>query len=167
MNGFLSGIGIVDTGHESKVTHIFLLHELAQVRQGVDVFAYWREFEYPLAIALFHMAVVFEKGNIVSGAFHTGDQTRFVMEFDARSPHMVADTRTLDAGGKIVSDFILVSGGESTSEKGGNMLGFDSVHSGTHDVPAEGLEGSLTTKNHVSSIFHLHEAPVIAGVKVT
>ena len=29
MNSFLFGIGIVDTGHESKVAHVRFLHELA------------------------------------------------------------------------------------------------------------------------------------------
>ena len=47
------------------------------------------------------------------------------------------------------------------------MLGLDDVHRGAHDGLVEGLELGLAAEHRVGGVFHLHEAPVVAGAKVT
>lgn len=47
------------------------------------------------------------------------------------------------------------------------MPGLDDVHRGAHDGLVEGLEAGLAAEHHVGGVFHLHEAPVVAGAKAT
>ena len=58
----------------------------------------WGELEHAFAVALFHVAVVLEEGDIVGGTFYTGDQPGLVVELDAGRPHVMADMGALDTG---------------------------------------------------------------------
>ena len=118
-----------------------------------------------LAVALFHVTVVFEEGDVVGGALDAGDTGELIVELDTGRSHVMADARVLDAGGEIVAELALVSPGEIASEKGCNMLGLDDVHGGAHDRLVERLELGLAAKDYVGGVLDLHEAPVVAGAE--
>ena len=63
--------------------------------------------------------------------------------------------------------FILEELTEMTSKEGGHLFGFDRVDCRAHQFLIEGRQILLTMKDDVRGIFHLHQAPVIEGRKVT
>ena len=63
-DGLLPGIGVIEAGHEGEVAVVGGVQELAQVAQAIDVLAQWGKPEHGLAVALFHVAVVLEEGDL-------------------------------------------------------------------------------------------------------
>jgi hypothetical protein len=112
-------------------------------------------------MALFHLAVVFEKGHIVGRTFRPRHDGELVIQFDTSWPHVVGEACALDAGAKIVAEFILVGRGELSAEEGGDLIGFERVNGGVHDGVIQGLEIALAVEEAVGGIFNLHEVPVI------
>ena len=165
-SALLRGVGVVETGHEGEVAVVGGVHELAQVVEAVDRFAQWSELEDALAVALFHVAVVLEEGDIVGGALDARDDAGLVVELEAGGTHVMADAGALDAGGEVVADLALVVGVEFVPEEGGDMLGFDDMHGGAHDRLVQGLEGRLLAEHDVGGVLDLHEAPVHAVAEV-
>ena len=130
---FESHAGVVEGGHEGQITFIGRVHEFAQIAQAIDVFAQRGEFEYAIAIALFHPSVVLEKSDIIGGAFDTGHDAELDAEIAACRPHVVADACTLETGGEIIAELILVGCGEFSTEERGEVLDFNRLHGGASD----------------------------------
>lgn len=106
---------------------------MAQIREAIDALAQWGTLEQGLAVALFHVMVVFEEGDVVGGAFHAGDQPRLVVELEAGGAHVVMDAGALDAGREVVAQLVLEAPGELVAEEHRHVLGLDGVHGGAHD----------------------------------
>lgn len=109
------------------------MHELAQVAEAVDRFAQWSALEHTLAVALFHVTVVLEEGDIVSGARDARDDAGLIIALEAGGSHVVTDAGALDAGGEVVADLALIVARELVTQEAGDMLGLDHVHGGAHD----------------------------------
>ncbi len=130
-DGLLSGIGVVETGHEGEIAVDGRWHDLTQIAQRVDIVAERGEFADVLAVALFHVTVVFAEGDIVGGARDAGDTGERIVALDTGRSHVMADAGALAAGGEVVADLALVGVGELAPEEGGDMLGLDGVHGPT------------------------------------
>lgn len=120
--------------------------ERGQLVQAVDIFAHLSELELLGPVALFHPAVVFEKRDIVAGAFDARHDAKLVIELDAGCPHLVADTGTLDAGVEIIADLALIITREFATEEGGHLVGFDGVDDVADDGVIQGLKLGLAEK---------------------
>ena len=106
-----------------------------------------------------------EEGDVVGGALDAGHDAGFVVEFDTGRPHVVADAGTLDTGGKIIAELVLVGLGELAPEEGGDIIGLNGVYGGADNGLVERLKLGLFLENDIGGEFHLHEAPVVAGAE--
>ena len=83
---FLQGVeaitGIIDGSQEVEVTIGGCAQEVVQRWEAVDGLAHGSELEFSGAVAMFHRAVVLEKGHVIGDAFHTPDQDELVVELD-------------------------------------------------------------------------------------
>ena len=55
---------------------------------------------------MFHLAVVFEEGDIVGGGFDTQHMTNLVVNFDWSAAHAMFYTGAFEAGGESAADFL-------------------------------------------------------------
>ena len=141
-----AGVGVIDGGHKGEVALVGGLHQLVQVTQAVDVFAQRGEFPAVAAVTLFHPAVELEEGDIVGSAFDAGHDAGFVVELDTGRPHVVADACTLDTGGKIIAELVLIGLGEFAPEEGGDVIGLNGLYGGADNGLVEGLKVGLFWK---------------------
>ncbi len=104
VDGVQTRIGVIDAGHEAEIALSGGLHQLPKIGEAIDSFAKGCEFELLAPIAVFHKTVVFEERNIVGGAFHPCHEAQFIVELEARWPHMVADACTRNTGVKVITN---------------------------------------------------------------
>jgi len=79
---------------------------------------------------------------------------------------MMADPGALNARGAIVAEFAFEVAVELMTEEHGFIAGLDDMDRGAHDGIVERLEMGLLAEDHIGGVFHLHEAPVIAGAEL-
>jgi hypothetical protein len=60
---------IIQRGKEVEITSVATEENFPQVDKAIDGFFQWRQFSCFSAVFMFHLAVVFEKGDIVGGGF--------------------------------------------------------------------------------------------------
>jgi len=106
--------------------------------------------------------VVFKKAHIVEGRFDPQYASELVVHLDGGRPHVVLDACAQDMGGEIGAELALKPGIEFTPEEGRNVIGLDGVDAGADQDTVEVGEGARLLENDVGSVFHLHEAPVVA-----
>ena len=158
--------GIIDSRQEVEVAIGSRAQEMMQRGQAVDGLAHGSELEFRGPVAMFHRAVVLEKGHVIGGAFHTPDQAELVVELDGHGPHMMLDARALNAGVEVVADLPLVGGSQFASQESDDVLRLDGLNGGVSDSSVERLEVSLAPEDHVGGVLHLHQAPVIPRKEV-
>lgn len=92
----LDAVGrIVDRRKEVEVTPITGAHQLGQVGQAVDRLPHVGGFVAVGTVAMFHPAVVFEKGNVVGEGLDSQHVAELVVHLDGGSTHLVANACTL------------------------------------------------------------------------
>ena len=166
VDGLEPGIGIIDGGEEREVSFVGGVQELSQSVEAIDGFLQRRELEALGAVAVFHPAVVFEEGDVVSGAFNAQNEPGFIVELERGGSHGVANACSLDTGLEIVAELIGVGAGELSSEEGGDVFGFHRVDGAAHEGLIEGLKLGLAMKEDIGGELHLHEAPVVLTPKL-
>lgn len=155
--------GIINRGEELDISTIGITEYGCEFRQAVDGLFKRRKFERLAAVALYHLAVVFKERDIVGGRLDTKDKAVFVIHLYSGPAHMVLDACTLDAGVKIIAEFIFKTISEFTAQKHGNLFRLDGMHCGAYKLLIKRFQITLTFKHHVCGIFNLHETPVISA----
>jgi len=161
LQGTEPGAGVIDSSQEVEIAMSGSPDESLQRWQAVDGLAHGSKLKCGSSVAMFHRAVVFEKGDVIGGAFHAADDAELIVELDRHRPHVVPDTCALDAGVEVVADLPLVGSGQLASEESDNVLRLDSMDGSAGDGGVERLEFVLSPEDHVGGVFHLHQAPVI------
>jgi hypothetical protein len=157
---------IINRRDEVEVPAIGISHHFKQDWQTVDRFPKWGNFHLPRAVAMFHPSVVFEKRNVISYSLDTKNKAEFVIHLYGDFAHMMPDTRSLNSGMKVIAHLVDVIAIEFTSKKRSDILRFDRVNSGTHNLIIYWLKIALSLKDNVCSIFDLHDTPMITVGKV-
>ena len=157
---------IINRRDEIKMLAIGISHHFKQSWQTVDRFPQRGNFHLPRAVTMFHPSVVLEKRNVISYGFDTKNKAKFVIHFYGDFAHMMPDTCSLNSGMKVIAHLVGVITIEFTSKKRGDILRFDRVNGGTHNLIIYWLEIALSLKDNVCSVFELHDAPMITVDKV-
>jgi hypothetical protein len=158
--------GIINRGEELDISPIGIAEYGCEFRQAIDGLFERRKFQRLAAVAVYHLAVVFEKRDIVGCRLDTKDNAVFVIHLESGLAHMVLDACSLDAGVKIIAEFIFKPIGEFTAQKHGDLFRLDSMNRGADKIFIKRFEISLTFEHHVGGVFNLHETPVISSGKV-
>lgn len=158
--------GIVNGREELDVAPVGVTEDLGEFRQAVNGFLERREFVGLAPIAVYHLSVVFEKRDVVGGRLDTQHDAVFVVHFDCGLSHVVFDAGALDAGMKVVAEFVLKAFGKFASEKHGHLFGFHGVDGGTDEFFINGLKFALASKDDVGGIFDLHQAPMVSAAEM-
>ena len=134
-----AGAGIVDGGKELEVAAVAAEQDLAQVDQAVDRLLQRGEFAGAATFAMFHRAVVLEKGHVVHGRLDPEHQADLVIHLHLRLLQTMLDAGALDTGLETRSDFLGELRGNFLVEEGGDLLSLDCEHRLARELL--GLEG--------------------------
>ena len=167
LQGMEAGTGVIDGSEEIEVAIGGGTQEMKQGWQAVDRLAHRSELEFRGTVAMFHRAVVLEKGHVISGAFGTPDKTKLIIELDSHGPHVMLDARALDSSMEVVTDLPLVGGGQFASQESDDVLRLDGVDGSVGNGGIEGLEVGLAPEDNVGGVLHLHQAPVIPRSEIS
>ena len=118
-------------------------------------------------VAVYHLTVVFEKGDIVDRCLNAKGNALLVIHFNSGPSHMVFDACTLDTGLEVIAEFVQVSFGDFAAKEGSNMVRFDGMDGSTYQFLVDGSKVFLPLEDDIGGVFSLHDAPVIARGKVT
>lgn len=154
--------GIVDGGEKLDVAAVGVEQELDEILETVNAFLHRRELEGGGSVAVYYLAVVFEKRDVVGGCLDAQHDAVFVVHFNGGFSHVVFDSGALNAGMKIVAEFILVVAGKFASQKRGDIVGFNGMGGGADQFVIKWSEVLLTFEYDVGGVFNLHEAPMVA-----
>ena len=157
---------IINRRDEVKIPAIGISHHLKQDWQTVDRFPQRRDFHLPRAVTMFHPSVVLKKRNVIGYGLDTKNKAEFVIHLYGDFAHMMPDAGSLNSGMKVVAHLVGVIAVEFTSKKRGDILRFDRVNSGAHNLIIYRLKIALSLKDNVCSIFDLHDTPMITVGKV-
>ncbi|MBA7548763.1 hypothetical protein ES705_41230 [subsurface metagenome] len=157
---------IINRRDEVKIPAIGISHHLKQDWQTVDRFPQRRDFHLPRAVTMFHPSVVLKKRNVIGYGLDTKNKAEFVIHLYGDFAHMMPDAGSLNSGMKVVAHLVGVIAVEFTSKKRGDILRFDRVNSGAHNLIIYRLKIALSLKDDVCSIFDLHDTPMITVGKV-
>ena len=73
---------VVQTGEVFEVAAIAAEQDLTQILEAVDGLTDGGQGASCRALAMFHLAVVLESGDVVGGGFDTQDEAEFVVDLD-------------------------------------------------------------------------------------
>ena len=153
--------GIVDGGEKLNVAAVGVEQELDEVLEAVNIFLHRRELKGGCPVAVYYLAVVFEKGDVVGGCLDAQHDAVFIVHFNGGFSHVVLDACSLNAGMEIIAEFILVVGGKFAAQKGGDIVGLYCVGGGSDQFVIKRGEVFLAFENDVGGVFDLHEAPMV------
>ena len=91
---------ILQRREELQVPAITGSEDLTQVEEAVDGLLQWRYFPGDVAVFVFHLAVMLEKGYVVGGGLQSQHAAELVVHLDPRLAEAVFDAGALDAGGE-------------------------------------------------------------------
>jgi hypothetical protein len=152
---------VVDCGEELEVAAVSVAKDMGEFRKAVDAFLKRRELVGLRPVAVYYLAVVFEKGDVVGCRLDTQHNAMLIVHLNGGGAHKVFDASALNAGMKIVAEFVLESLGEFASEEGRNMVGFDGMNGCADKFFVDGLKVLLAAEDDIGGIFDLHDGPVV------
>jgi hypothetical protein len=159
---FVGRPGIVNGGDEIDIAAVCGTHQFSKHIQAVDAFGQRRKLRFAGAVAMFHPAVVFEKGNVVDRCFDTQHEAVLVVHFYCRRPHVMFNACSLYAGVEVIAHLALIMTVQFSSQKGGDIVGLDGMHGRSDQFIVDESKVLLTLENNVGGVFDLHNAPMIA-----
>lgn len=163
---FLCGAGIVNGGDEIDIAAIGSAHQFGKHIQTVDGFLQRRKLYLASAVAMFHPAVVFKKGNVVDRCFDTQHKAVLVVHFNGHCPHVMFNACSLYAGVEVVAHFVLITAVKFSSQKGGDVVGFDGMYGRPDQFIIDESKVALPFENNVGGVFDLHDAPMVAILEI-
>jgi hypothetical protein len=166
LNVFLCRAGVVNRGDKVDIAAICGPHQFGKHIQTVDVFLQRCKLHFACAVTMFHPAVVFKKGNVIDCRFDTQHQAVFIVHFDRHRPHVVFNACSLDAGTEVITHLVFIIGVKIPPQEGGDIVGLDGMDGRSDQFAIDGRKIALSFENNVRGVFGLHNAPVIAVLKM-
>src|SRR6516165_402211 len=152
--------GVVFHGREElQIAAVGCQQQLPQGGQAIDGFLHGGVFHLLASVAMFYLAVVLEKGDIIDRGLDSQDQAKFVVQLDRNWSHGVFDPRPFDTDVEAVTHLVLVVAVQFLSQKSGNVVRFDAVHGGACQVLIDGCQIRLPMKDDVCGVFTLIDTP--------
>ena len=155
------GAGIGEGGDELQVAVVGSTQGLAQGGQAVEALLHVRPLGDAGSIALFYLAVVRKKGDIVDRGLDAQDETELVVHLQAHRPQGVFDPCPLNTEVEAVPQFVLIIPVQLLAQERGHMLGFDGMDGGARQVLIEGLQVRLAAEDDIGRLLGLIQAPVV------
>src|SRR6516225_2638844 len=112
---------IGEGGDEFQVAVVGGTQGLAQGGQAVEALLQVRPLGDARSIALFYLAVVREKGDIIDGGLDPQDETELVVQLQAHRSHGVFDPSPWDAEVEAIPEFILIIAVQFLTQEGGHV----------------------------------------------
>src|SRR5258707_3743186 len=112
-------------------------------------------------MAMFHLAVVLESGDVVGGGLDTQDEAEFVVDLDRGLTETMLDAGALDPRRQLAADLLGELGSDLVAEEGGAVFGFDGQNGLTGKLFIERFEDGWRAEHQISGGFDLHETPVV------
>ena len=157
---------IVDGGDEINIAAIGSAHQFGKDIQTVDSLLQRRKHHFACAVTMFHPAVVFKKGNVIDGSFDTQHKTVLVVHFNCHRSHVMLDACPLDTRVEVITHFILITAVKASAQKGGDIVGLDSMYGRPDQFIVDRGKVALTLKNNIGGVFSLHDTPVITILEI-
>ena len=154
--------GIVNGGDEIDIAAVCGTHQSRKHSQAVNAFLQRRKLHFAGAVAMFHPAAVFEKGNVVDRRFDTQHEAVLIVHFYFHRPHVMFYACSLYAGVEVIAHLILIITVQFSSQKGGDIVGLDGMYGRSDQFIVDESKIVLTLENNVGGVFGLHNAPMIA-----
>src|SRR4051812_10802802 len=153
--------GILDGGEELQVAAVGGCQQIPWRPRAVNGLLHRRPFGLPGAIAMFYLAVVLEKGQIVDGGLDPQDEAELVVELQRHRPHRVFDPCSFDANVIAIAGFALKLGAKLAAQEGGDVVRLDGVNRRAGQGAINGRQVRLPFENDIGGIFALIHTPVI------
>lgn len=163
---FVGRPGIVNGGDEIDIAAVCSIHQFGKHIQAVDAFGQRRKLHFAGAVAMFHPAAVFEKGDVIDRRFDTQHEAVLIVHFYCHRPHVMFYACSLYAGVEVIAHLILIITVQFSSQKGGDIVGLDGMHGRSDQFVVDGSKVVLTLENNVGGVFGLHNAPMIAVLEL-
>ena len=163
---FLCGTGIVNGRDKVNIAAVCGTHQFDKHIQTIDALLQRRKLYLAGAVAVFHLPVVFEKGNVVDSRFDTQHKAVLIVHFDCHHPHVMFNACSLYAGAEVVAHLVLIIAVKFSSKKGGDIVGFDGMYGCSYQFIVDGSETVLTLENNVGGVFDLQDTPMVANLEI-
>src|SRR6202030_4378238 len=95
---------------------------LTQVLEAVDGLSDGGPGACCRALAMFHLAVVLESGDVVGGGLDTQCEVEFVVDLDRGRPDAMLDAGALDPRRELAADLLGELGSDPVAEEGGHVF---------------------------------------------
>ncbi len=144
-----------------QIAIIGSLEQTDQRKETVDILFHDRYSFVLASVTMIDLPVNFELGDIIDRGLNPQHQTKLIIHLDGNRTHMVTDSGSLDTGIKVVADFALVTGMQFSSQKSGDILGFNRVNGTANKRFIEQLKIGLFFKDNIGGIFDLSDRPMV------
>src|SRR5579885_2976780 len=152
----------LDGGEELQVPAIASEEDLAQIDEAVYRLLQRGEVASGAAFAVFHLAVVLEKGHVVDGGLDAQHEADLVVHLHLRLSQAMLDAGALDAGLQARAELLRQLWSDLLAEEGGHLVSLDGQHRLARELLIERGQGLARAKHQIRGVLSLHEAPVIA-----
>src|SRR5260370_10505798 len=103
-----AGARVLDCRKEFQIAPVGRFEQFAQGGQAVDGLLHRGPFGFACAVAVFYLAVVLEKGQIVDRCLDPENEAELDVQLDRNWPHGMLDPRTFAADAETIPHFALV-----------------------------------------------------------
>src|SRR5271165_5935380 len=165
IEGADAGAVVVESGQVLQISPAAAQQDLAQIDQAVDRLLDRRQLAAAGTLAMFHLAMVLEEGDVVDRRLDTQNQMVLVVHLHLGFAEARLDAGSLDAGLKARADLLGELRRDLLAQETGDMLGLDRQHRLAGKLFMQGLERLGGAKDKIEGILHLHQAPVVALVE--
>ena len=156
-----AGREIVQTGEVFEITAVATEQDFTQVHEAVDRLSDGGEGAGCRALPMFHLAVVFESGDVVGGGLQAQDEAEFVIDLDRGFAETMPDAGPLDPRCELTADLLGELGSDPVAEEGGDVFGFDSEDGLPGKLLIEGFEDGWRAEHQIRGVLDLHETPMV------
>jgi hypothetical protein len=132
--------GDLEGGEKIEVAPVGGAVQLVEDREAIDGSLDGGQLHGPAPVTLFHLAVVFEKGDVVGRGLDAQDNAVLVVHLDGGRSHVVTDAGALDAGMEVVPQLAEEVAVELAAEESGDLFGVDGEHRGADQSVVQRLE---------------------------
>src|SRR5882757_2953523 len=161
VEGTHTGRKVIERGEMLQITAVTGEQNLTQVAQAVYGLFDGSQFPRWRSLTMFHLAVVLEKGHVVSCRFDTKHASELVVHLDRGSAVAVLDAGSLDPGGELRPDLLGQLRGDLTAEESGDLLGFHTQHRLAGELFIQRLQRGGGAEYQVGGVFNLHQGPMV------
>src|SRR5512139_428979 len=155
-----------DGGDEFEIAPIGSREHFLQGWQTVDGLLHGSPTCRRGPIAMLHLTIVLEEGDVVDGGLDAQDETELIVQLDRERSHLMFEARAQPTLIEAISQLTLVVAIQLAAEESGNICGFDRMSQGFQERGVEGLQRLAILEDQVCGILRLHDAPMVVQAQL-